>query len=215
MQRSVRADARRGAAAATGCRERDEAAPDTGAHLAVPLIVFEIEGTKLLEIIARVAIIYIACMVLLRLSGRREMSELGPMDLLTMLLLSETVSPALTGGDESLPGALTAAAVLLALTVATSWLVRRSRLAGRVIEGHAVVLIDNGRVRQGVLQKFRITDEDLRAALHMQGLLHVGDVARAFVESDGKITIVKRSDHDTSMARTHRHPPHTGSEQLQ
>lgn len=173
---------------------------------------FEIAGTKLLEIIARVAIIYIACMVLLRISGRREMSELGPMDLLTMLLLSETVSPALTGGDESLSGALAAAAVLMALTVATSWLVRRSRLANRIIEGEAVVLIEDGRVRPAVLQKFQITDEDLRAALHMQGLLHVGDVARAFVESDGKITIVKRSDHEASMARTHRHPPpRTGS----
>lgn len=180
-------------------------------RLAVTSIVLAIEGTKLLEIIARVAIIYVACMVLLRISGRREMSELGPMDLLTMVLLSETVSPALTGGDESLSGALVAAAVLMALTVATSWLVRRSRLAGRVIEGEAVVLIDDGRVRSDVLRKFRITDEDLRAALHMQGLMHVGDVARAFVESDGKITVIKRSDHDASMARTHHHAPRTES----
>lgn len=165
---------------------------------------FDVEPSRLLEIALRVVIIYVACMVMLRLSGRREMAELGPMDMLTMLLLSETVSPALTGGDSSLPGALAAAAILLLMMVATSWLVRHSRLANRVIEGDAVVLIHNGRVRPSVLERFRIADEDLRAALHAHGLLHVGDVARAFVEADGEITIIKRTDHEESLARAHR-----------
>lgn len=182
-----------------------------GADLAAARIVFDIEAGKLLEIVVRVTIVYAACIVLLRVSGRREMSELGPMDLITMLLLSETVSPALTGGDQSLPGALVAASVLVGLTMATSWLVRRSRLADRLIQGDAVALIHDGQVRPAVLRRFRITDEDLRATLHMQGLMHVGDVARAFVESDGKITIIKRSDHEASMARTHHRPSVAGA----
>lgn len=168
------------------------------------VVVFDVDARHLLEIVARVAIIYLTCMVLLRLTGRREMAQLAPMDLLTMLLLSETVSPALTGGDESLPGALVAASVLLALAVATSLLARRGRVLDQLIEGSAVVLIHDGRVRPHVLRKFRITDEDLRAALHMQGLMHVRDVARAYVEADGKITIIKRSEHEASLARSHR-----------
>jgi uncharacterized membrane protein YcaP (DUF421 family) len=175
-----------------------------GARLAEDDRMFDIAGLKVLEILARVAIIYIACMVLLRISGRREMSELGPMDLLTMLLLSETVSPALTGGDQSISGALVAASALLALTVITSALVRRSRLADRLIEGEAVVLIDEGRVRPAILRRFRITDDDLRSALHAQGMLSVAEVARAFVESDGKLTFIKRKDHEEALARAHR-----------
>jgi uncharacterized membrane protein YcaP (DUF421 family) len=165
--------------------------------------VFEIAGVKVLEILGRVALIYVACMVLLRVSGRREMSELGPMDLLTMLLLSETVSPALTGGDESLSGALVAASALMILTVLTSWIVRRSRLADRWIEGEAVVLIHDGHVRPEVLRRFRITDDDLRAALHDRGMMSVAEVARAFVEADGKLTFIKRSDHEQALAQAH------------
>jgi uncharacterized membrane protein YcaP (DUF421 family) len=164
---------------------------------------FEISGPKVLEILARVSIVYIACMVLLRVSGRREMAELGPMDLLTMLLLSETVSPALTGGDQSIPGALVAASALIGLAVLTSWLVRRNRLADRLIEGDAVVLVHDGRVRPAVMRRFRITDEDLRAALHGQGMMSVAEVARAFVESNGKLTFIKRDDHDKALARVH------------
>ncbi|MGE0551169.1 MAG: DUF421 domain-containing protein [Kofleriaceae bacterium] len=147
----------------------------------------------ILETIGRVAIVYAACMVLLRISGRREMSELGPMDLLTMLLLSETVSPALTGGDNSVPTGLVAATTLMVLCVVTAQISYRSRRAERAIQGEALVLIRDGDVDAHVMRKFMITDEDLRAALHKSGLLRVDEVKRAYVEADGEITIIKAS----------------------
>lgn len=145
-----------------------------------------------LEIAGRVTAVYLAVMVLLRVSGRREMSELGPMDLLTMLLISETVSPALTGGDDTLPTGLFAATLVMALGVAASWLTFRSRKLEKLVTGEAVVLIEHGKVRPEVLRRFRITDDELREALHQQGLLHVDEVRRAYVEADGEITMIKR-----------------------
>ena len=164
---------------------------------------FSIEAAKLLEIVARVAIVYLACFVLLRLSGRREMSELGPMDLLTMLLLSEAVSPALTGGDETLTAGILAATLLLGFGVLTSWLSMRSRRLDELLQGSAKLLIHDGRVNARLLRQERITDEDLRAALHERGLMNVGDVARAYVEADGQITIIKRDDLAQSRQRFH------------
>jgi len=165
--------------------------------------VFRIDVTKILEIVARVSLIYIACMVLLRVSGRREMSQLGPMDLLAMLLLSETVSPALTGGDESVTGNLIAATTLVVLATLTSWLAMRSETIDRLVEGKSVLLVVNGRVRPSIMRKYRITDEDLRQSLHDNGVLNVHDVARAYVEPDGHITIIRRQDHDESRERHH------------
>jgi uncharacterized membrane protein YcaP (DUF421 family) len=144
------------------------------------------------EIVLRVAIIYAALTVLLRISGRREMAQLRPVDLLTMLLVSETVSPALTGGDESVAGGLLAAATLMALTVVTDMLVFRSRRAERLLEGRAVLLIRDGKVNGEVMRRYRITDEDLHCALRQAGLLTVDQVGRAYVESDGEITVLDR-----------------------
>lgn len=144
----------------------------------------------LLEIVGRVAVIYVVCMILLRLT-RREMSEMGPMDLLTMLLLSETVSPALTANDESLVTGLVAAGTLMALCVFTEILVFRSRRAAKLIEGSAAVLIRDGKVDSEVMRRYRITNEDLRATLHDKGLLSVDEVRRAYVEADGAITVIE------------------------
>jgi len=146
----------------------------------------------LLEIAGRVALIYIALLAMLRVTGRRELAELSPIELLTMLLLSETVSPALTGGDDTVVGALVAAGTLMLLTVASSALVFRSKVARRVIEGTPVVLISHGRVHEDVLRAERLTDQELREKLHQNGVLTVKDVAYAFIEADGDITIIKK-----------------------
>lgn len=153
------------------------------------------EPMKLLEIAGRVVAIYAALFVMLRLAGRREMSELSPMDLLTMLLVSETVSPALTGGEDGLLGGLVAAATLIALSVLIAYVTFKSHRLGHLIEGDPVMLIENGRVERKVMRRFRISDEDLATALRQNGVGSPDEVARAYVEPDGEITVLEEKKH--------------------
>lgn len=165
---------------------------------------FDIEGAKVLEIVARVAIVYTACMVLLRISGRREMSQLTPMDLLAMLLLSETVSPAMTGGDETVTGGVIAATALIALAVLTAWIAFRYHRIEKLLQGEAIVLVEDGKVRTELLGKYRISSDDLDNALHQHGLLHMEQVKRAYVEADGEITIITRKNYDEWIEQRRR-----------
>jgi uncharacterized membrane protein YcaP (DUF421 family) len=145
-----------------------------------------------LEIVGRVTLIYVAITVLLRVAGKKELASLSPIDLVTMLLLSETVSQALVGGSASLWKGLLAATTLIGLTVLVSAATFRSRRLRRAIEGSAQVLIRDGRLDAQVLRRERLTDAELGTALHAAGVRAVDEVARAFVEPSGAITIVKR-----------------------
>jgi uncharacterized membrane protein YcaP (DUF421 family) len=147
---------------------------------------------KLLEVVGRVVVIYAALLLLLRLAGRREMSELSPMDLLTMLLVSETVSPALTGGEESVFGGLIAAATLFGLTVVIARATFRSKRLERLVEGDPVLLVEDGRIARPVMKRFRITDAELATAIRENGVASVDDVERAYVEPDGKISVLEK-----------------------
>src|SRR5688572_4573903 len=91
--------------------------------------------TPAAEVVARVVILYALLIVLVRLAGKREIGELSPMEFLSMLLLSETVSPALTGGDDSLASAGVAAVALVGLTTLINVLAFRFRWFERVLEG--------------------------------------------------------------------------------
>jgi len=155
-----------------------------------------------LEIVGRVAVVYGVLLIALRVGGRRELAELSPMDLLTMLLISETVSDALTGEHDGLAGGLTAAVALIAISFLASWISFRSRRAERVISGDAAVLIADGQLDPEVRRKHHISDDVLGTALHEAGVLEVADVARAFIEPDGAITVVTWTD--VAEAAEHR-----------
>jgi uncharacterized membrane protein YcaP (DUF421 family) len=146
--------------------------------------------TPLPAIVLRVALLYAALVVMLRLSGRREVGQLTPLDLLGMLLLSETVSPALSAQDPSLPGALTAAATLLLIAALLGRASYRSRRLERLLDGEPVPLVEDGRVDRAACDRHRITDRELAAALRKQGHETPAEVRLAMLESDGTISVV-------------------------
>lgn len=148
--------------------------------------------TSLLEVVVRVVLIYIFLTILLRISGKKEFGQLEPMDLLIMLILSETVSPALTDNDTSLPVAAVAAGTLTLMTVLTSYLTFRFRKLEKLINGQPNVLIEKGKVREDVLRSERMTNQQLSTVLHKEGLKAVDQVEKAYIEPSGDVTIIKR-----------------------
>ena len=109
-----------------------------------------------------------------------------------MLLLSETVSPALTAQDTSLPASLTAAGTLLVLTAIVGRLTYRSRAIERLIDGRPRKLITDGVVDERACQEERITAQELEIALRREGVERPTDVKVSYVEPTGKITVVRR-----------------------
>jgi uncharacterized membrane protein YcaP (DUF421 family) len=143
-----------------------------------------------LEIVIRVVVLYLALVLLVRLAGKREVGQLSPLDLLAMLILSETVSPALTVQDSSLPGSLLASATLLALTGLMGRLSYRSRRLERWIEGSPTVLVEDGELDREAARRERITQQELDGALRRHGVDSLREVKRAMVEPNGEITVV-------------------------
>src|SRR5678816_3613513 len=148
--------------------------------------------TPLIEVVVRVVIVYSALIVFVRFAGKREVGQLGPLDFLAMLLLSETVSPALTAQDTSLPASLVAAGTLLALTGIVGRITYHSRAMERLIEGVPRDLITAGVVNELTLRQERISGQELKMALRKEGVQSPDDVQAAFVEPNGRISVISR-----------------------
>jgi uncharacterized membrane protein YcaP (DUF421 family) len=146
--------------------------------------------TPLIEIVARVCVLYVALVLLVRIGGKREIGQLAPLDLLAMLILSETVSPALTAQDDSLPAALTAAATLLMLTAGMGRLAYHSRRVEGWLEGRPVELVKEGSLLEDAARRERVTRQELDSALRREGVETLADVRRAVVEPNGEITVI-------------------------
>jgi uncharacterized membrane protein YcaP (DUF421 family) len=143
------------------------------------------------EFIVRGAVVYLALLVMVRLSGRRTIGQFTPFDLLVVMLLSEAVSNGLSGGDNSLAGGLIIAATLIVLNGSIGLLVARSRKMEVLVEGDALLIGRDGVFFEKVMHRNRIGELDVEQALRE------ADCARhemqcAFLEADGSITIMKK-----------------------
>ncbi len=143
------------------------------------------------EFIARGALVYLALLVMVRLSGRRTISQLTPFDLLVVMLLSEAVSNGMSGGDNSVGGGLILAATLIVLNASIGMLSAYSRKMEAVFDGDAVLIGRDGVFFDKVCKRNRIGGSDIEQALRQAGCAR-HEMQCAFLEADGSITIMKR-----------------------
>ncbi len=144
----------------------------------------------LLEKILRPIVIYAFLVISLRLSGKRELVQLNPFDLVVLLTLSNTVQNAIIGDDNTVVGGIIGATSLLV----TNYLVVRflydHRKLDQMVEGRADVLVENGKVRTQHLKKELITMPQLQAAAHKQGFASLSEVEQCVLEPGGTMTFI-------------------------
>lgn len=151
-------------------------------------------GSGPVDIVIRTVIVYIAVVVGLRIGGKREVGQLGTLDLVALLLLANAVQNAMVGTDSSVAGGVLAGAVILTATKGLDMLSRRSRTVRRLVIGESRILIDNGHVNRKALAHEQISDDELQEALHEHGLEFRREVKRATLEVDGSISIVPQPE---------------------
>src|SRR5712671_6630158 len=108
------------------------------------------------ELVLRSGVVYGFLLVLLRLTGRRQIGQLAPFDLVLLLVLSNAVQNAMNGGDNSVIGGLISAATLVAVNWLVSYATFRSKRLARAIEGRPQVIIHNGHVYRDVMQREKL-----------------------------------------------------------
>ncbi|HVZ79909.1 MAG TPA: YetF domain-containing protein [bacterium] len=152
-------------------------------HLWVPEI-------SVWEKVLRSGVVYLFLLFAFRLTGKRQMAQLTPFDLVVVLLISNVLQNAIIGNDNSLGGGILGAATILGLNFAAAELTYRFKAARRLLEGGPTVLIHNGKVLKEQLGKEKLTLEDLEAACRKNGVRDLKKVRFAVLEENGQISVI-------------------------
>jgi len=149
-------------------------------------------GLPLLEKILRPVIVYFFLVISLRLSGKRELVQLNPFDLVVLLTLSNTVQNAIIGDDNSVSGGLIGATSLLFINyLVVRFLYGHNKLE-EIVEGQSDTLIEKGAIRPDRLKKELITMSQLEAAARKQGFDSVAEVETCVLEPGGTLAFVAK-----------------------
>ncbi|HEV3076070.1 MAG TPA: YetF domain-containing protein [Thermoanaerobaculia bacterium] len=142
------------------------------------------------ELIVRGVVVYGFLLALLRLTGKRQVGQLAPFDLVLLLVLSNAVQNSMNAGDNSLVGGLISATTLVGLNYLVGLATYRSKRLEAVVEGRPQVLIHDGKLFEEVMAGAKLTHHELQAALRQAGCTCVEEVRSAILENNGAISVV-------------------------
>src|SRR5512141_1637893 len=103
-------------------------------------------ASVLLGIVFRTTIVYFVVLIGVRLSGKREVGQMTPFDLVLLLLLSNSVQNAMTGPDTSVVGGISAAATLFVLNMLVAEYAGVNRKFRKFVQGSPSLLVHDGEV---------------------------------------------------------------------
>lgn len=148
---------------------------------------------SLLEMVLRGTVMYLLVFVLVRIMSKRQLGAIGPSDVLVIVLLAEVAGNGFTAADyRSVSEGAVLVVTLLGWTYALNWLGNRFPALERLIREPKLKLIDNGRMLRRNMQAELVTIEELMAQLREKGLDDCQDVAAAYMEADGQISVIKK-----------------------
>lgn len=135
--------------------------------------------------------IYLFILLLLRIMGKRSLSEATTFDLVLLLVISEVTQQALVGRDYSLTGAFILIVTLVSTDLIFSLLKENFPFFGKVTEGLPLIIVDEGRPLAKRMKKAKVSEDDVLEAARMSfGLEKMTDIKYAILEKSGDISII-------------------------
>lgn len=141
---------------------------------------------------------YIACILLLRISGKRTLSKMNAFDLVVTVALGSTLATILLDKDVSFVQGVAALALLIGLQFMVTWSSVRARWIQKLVKAEPSLLYYRGRFLQAALTQERVTRDEVYAAVRSAGLSAVEDAEAVVLETDASFSVVKRSDSGNS-----------------
>jgi uncharacterized membrane protein YcaP (DUF421 family) len=158
-----------------------------------------------LIIAAKSIAIYFFIILAIRIFGKKELAQLSVIDLVFILLISNSVQNAMVGSDTSLQGGISAALGLFICNYVFKFFMRKSDRFSKIIQGDKILLVHDGVVIQKGMNEAMMSLDELERAIREHGVADISKVNLAILEVDGNITILTE-DFQRKINRVRKKP---------
>ena len=148
----------------------------------------------MLTIFIRTIIMYLLVLLVIRLMGKAELSNMSPFQMVVVFMIAELAAIPIESTDASLEIGVLSIATLTLLQILISFISLKSEKFKHFINGKPSILIDEGKINYKELKKLRITINDLMEQLRLGNSPSISEVEYAIMESNGDLSIIQRAD---------------------
>lgn len=139
-------------------------------------------------------IVYVAIIILIRLSGKRTLAKMNAFDLVVTVALGSSLATVALSKSTKLVEGMMGIAVLLLMQYIVAWLSIRSATVRKLVKAEPQLLLHNGEFLEKALHQERVTHDEVRAAVRQQGVFTLDQVAAVVLETDGSMSVIRRPD---------------------
>lgn len=135
--------------------------------------------------------IYVALLVIFRISGKRTLAQITTFDFVLLLIVSEATQQGLLGDDFSVTNAILVVVTLVGADIAMSFVKEKSNRFAKAADGVPVVVFADGQPIERRMRRARVDVSDILAAgRELHGLERLDQIKYAVLEQSGSISVV-------------------------
>lgn len=154
-----------------------------------------------MDIVLRASAMFAILYLLLRLLGKRELSQLTPFEMVVLVVMGDLVQQGVTHNDFSVTGAALAIATFSFWGLVMSWIAYLSPRAEKLLDGRPRVIVKEGEILPDSLRRDRLTRGEIESEMRLAGIASLKEVAWAIIEPQGKISFIRMDDSEPSEQR--------------
>ncbi|MGN8648027.1 DUF421 domain-containing protein [Gracilibacillus sp. HCP3S3_G5_1] len=143
-------------------------------------------------ITTKILIGFLVLMIVLRVMGKKELTQITPVDFVYLLVLGGLMENAVYDDTISIWEVIYAVALWSLLIYIFELLVRNFEWLRPIVKGQATIIIENGVLNIQNLRKNKLESEQLRSMLRLQGIFSIKDVKYAILEPSGDLSVMEK-----------------------
>lgn len=150
-------------------------------------------------VLFRTVFFYFFVMTMYRIMGKREVGQLGVVDLIVSILIAELVAISIENIEDSIFLTIVPILLLVVLEIVLAKMSLKSKKIRTFFGGKPSLIIDRGRVDYKEMVRQRYTIDDLLFELRQKGIKSLESVEYALLEPNGKLSIFEKKIFDKNL----------------
>lgn len=144
-------------------------------------------------LVARTIILYLVVIISLRVMGKRQIGQMQPSELVVAIMISDLAAVPMQAIDIPLINGIIPVLTLIVAEVLMSYLSLKSRKIRRIISGEPSIIVYDGHVNEGELERLRFNMNDLLEQLRINNFSNISDVECVIMETNGQLSIIPKT----------------------
>lgn len=165
-----------------------------------------IESMHFWEMMARTTFAFITLMILARLMGKKQISQLTFFHYVTGISIGSIAADIAAQSETPFMNGAIGLIWWALLTVFVNYLTLKSRKARKLFDDSPTIVIHRGKISEQGMKKGRITLNDLNMMLREQSIFAIADVNYAILETNGQLSVMKKAAQEAATRKDVKAP---------